>query len=482
MTHHIRQYHLHVALHGTEADGLALHSQLAGICTDYLLPALEQAFDRYAPPGMHLSLDRLDIEAGAFALDRLEQDAPALIAQALEQVLLSQTAQLRAELALADESRHLKTGPQTVEEAFFYFLRTGQLPWAFRLPEGRRLEQAVLGAWADMAGPAAIPSRVGTLLRQELASPTVRQRLGWQFSAAFREKLLATLWPKQLRILAAIRTVLQLAGKVFKPALDEAVSGFERLLWETMLAHIARNEAPNPAALVGETWQQLPAAARQQTALQAALEQHWPGSTRASSAEKPASKSSSVTSAAKPVIHSDNPSEIAENTAETEAGYYLDNAGLVLLHPFLPRFFEGLGLAKNDQLLQPERALCLLHFLATGQLSAPEHALALPKLLCAVPLARPVATDLALTTAETDEAEALLRAVVQHWSALRSTSPDALRGTFLARAGKLSHRPDGEWLLQVEPMSYDILLDQLPWGISMIQLPWMPHMLRVEWG
>ena len=36
-----------------------------------------------------------------------------------------------------------------------------------------------------------------------------------------------------------------------------------------------------------------------------------------------------------------------------------------------------------------------------------------------------------------------------------------------------------DWLLQVEPMSYDILLDQLPWGISMIQLPWMPQLLRV---
>ena len=72
--------------------------------------------------------------------------------------------------------------------------------------------------------------------------------------------------------------------------------------------------------------------------------------------------------------------------------------------------------------------------------------------------------------------------MIQHWTALRSTSPDALRGTFLARPGKLSRRPDGDWLLQVEPLSYDILLDQLPWGISMIQLPWMPQMLRVEWN
>lgn len=162
-------------------------------------------------------------------------------------------------------------------------------------------------------------------------------------------------------------------------------------------------------------------------------------------------------------------------------GVYVNCAGVVLLHPFLPHFFQALGIAAEGRLLQPERALCLLHFLATGQAIAPEYDLLLPKLLCNVPVDQPVEADVNLTAAEFDEATALLDAVIKHWDVLGNTSVDGLRGTFLVRSGKLSRRDDGDWLLQVEAQSFDILLDQLTWGFRMIQLPWMEKMLWVEW-
>lgn len=166
---------------------------------------------------------------------------------------------------------------------------------------------------------------------------------------------------------------------------------------------------------------------------------------------------------------------------EAGAGIHIENAGLVLLHPFLPRFFEALDIVAEDKLLQPERALCLLHFLTTGQLSVPEYDLVLPKILCNVPLLSPVESNVTLTATEQEEAVALLQAVVRHWEALRNTSPDGLRGTFLLRPGKVSLRDDGDWLLQVASKTCDILLDQLPWGISMTKLPWMESMIWVEW-
>ena len=76
---------------------------------------------------------------------------------------------------------------------------------------------------------------------------------------------------------------------------------------------------------------------------------------------------------------------------------------------------------------------------------------------------------------------ALLSAVVGHWDALKNTGQEGLRETYIKRPGKISRRNDGDWLLQVESKSYDILLDRLPWGISMVRLPWMARMLRVEW-
>jgi hypothetical protein len=170
----------------------------------------------------------------------------------------------------------------------------------------------------------------------------------------------------------------------------------------------------------------------------------------------------------------------AGREAHAAEGIYVRNGGVVILHPFLPQFFATLGIAAEDKLVRPERALCLLHFLTTGRLSAPEYELMLPKILCNVPLETPVESDVALTETERKEADTLLEAVILHWKALKSTSPDGLRGTFLVRPGKVSPR-DGDWLLQVESKSWDILLDQLPWGISVVRLPWMNRMLWVEW-
>ena len=85
-----------------------------------------------------------------------------------------------------------------------------------------------------------------------------------------------------------------------------------------------------------------------------------------------------------------------------------------------------------------------------------------------------------LTELERTATDDLLQAVLSHWKALGSTTPDGLREGFLKRNGKLTHRSDG-WLLQVEAKTLDILLDRLPWGFSMIRLGWMREMLFVEW-
>ena len=163
-------------------------------------------------------------------------------------------------------------------------------------------------------------------------------------------------------------------------------------------------------------------------------------------------------------------------------GTYIDNAGLVLLHPFLPRLFEGLGISKDTELLLPERALQLLHFLVTGKKSGHEYDLVLPKILCGIPLQQPVSGEIKLSRKETEEAEAMLEAAIGHWEALRSTSPEGLRESFLKRPGKLVLKDEDEWVLYVESRTHDILLDHLPWGISMIKLPWMKTILQVEWA
>jgi len=163
-------------------------------------------------------------------------------------------------------------------------------------------------------------------------------------------------------------------------------------------------------------------------------------------------------------------------------GIYITHAGLILLHPFIHTLFKKLEYVKEgkfiDEAMQ-ERAVCLLHELATGT-PLQEYDLVIEKLLCAWPMHLPVDTSIELTNLEKEEAQNLLLAAIEQWPILRNTTPPALQETFLQRGGKLEFR-NGKWYLQVEKIPVDILLSHLPWMISMIKLPWMKELLMVEW-
>lgn len=163
--------------------------------------------------------------------------------------------------------------------------------------------------------------------------------------------------------------------------------------------------------------------------------------------------------------------------------FYIPHAGIILLHPFLSTFFQKLELTKGSEftdLWQHQKAILLLHFLATGEEKGTEFDLVLPKHLCGWPLNLPIDHTIDINPEEMAEGENLLRAVIDHWGALGSTSIDGLREGFLQREGKLENKQNG-WLLRVEQKTMDILLDRLPWNLSLIKLPWMEDMLKVEW-
>lgn len=166
------------------------------------------------------------------------------------------------------------------------------------------------------------------------------------------------------------------------------------------------------------------------------------------------------------------------------ASFYVFNAGVVLIHPFLAHFFRTLKLVQEEEFADDaaqHKAIHLIQYLATRQLGLPEYELLLPKFLCGIPFDIPIERDVEITPEEMEEGEGLLDAAVRHWGALGNASPDALREGFLRRAGKLEKRENG-WYLKVEQKTIDILLGKLPWNLSILKLPWMPELLRVEWA
>jgi hypothetical protein len=182
---------------------------------------------------------------------------------------------------------------------------------------------------------------------------------------------------------------------------------------------------------------------------------------------------------------------LAEAFAE---GLYIANAGLVLFNPFLPRFFERLGLltpATDDDgapsiqgLEARSRAVHLLQWLVDERLETPEPDLALNKVLAGIDLSAPILPGHAASADDLAIAQGLLEAVIQHWPPLANTSLAGLRETFLQREGRLElpTRELNQWTLVVQHRTVDILMNQMPWPLSPVRHRWMPAPLFVDWS
>ncbi|MEM6829619.1 MAG: contractile injection system tape measure protein [Bacteroidota bacterium] len=162
---------------------------------------------------------------------------------------------------------------------------------------------------------------------------------------------------------------------------------------------------------------------------------------------------------------------------------YIRNAGLVLLWPYFTTLFKGMGWVTGDAFNSEEdryKAIHFLQYLVVLDDPYDEADLVLNKLLCGLYAEDPVPTRIDFTAEEKEEADNLLKVVIQNWTVLKNTSVDGFRGTFLKKEGMLKKDYNG-WKLYVERSTIDILLERLPWGYSVIKLPWLDQMMYVEW-
>ncbi len=171
-----------------------------------------------------------------------------------------------------------------------------------------------------------------------------------------------------------------------------------------------------------------------------------------------------------------------------EGRWEMTNTGLVILHPFLKQLFTGLGYVlptgKFKSTTEKQRAVLLLHFLATGKTISEEEEIdegefTFPKILCGFPVTEVIVPS-ALTEKEMAIATDLLKACLMHWEKLKNSSIRSLRYTFLQRKGFVE-KVENAYQLTVEKSGTDILLDSLPWSFSMIKLPWLKETIFSSW-
>lgn len=167
----------------------------------------------------------------------------------------------------------------------------------------------------------------------------------------------------------------------------------------------------------------------------------------------------------------------------------VDNAGIVLIGPYLAVLFRRAGYLKEDHRdFKDEssrvRAIFLLQYFVYGkEKEYAEPELLLNKILVSKTNDKPLPRSCQLTAEETQLADDLFGNVKRIWGKVSHTGDEGVRTSFFQREGLLEKRGDRNtiWYLKVKDRAYDILLDFLPWQIKILKLPWLEGIIETHW-
>lgn len=226
-THHIRRLTLNCTVHDLDA-ALALRARVEDLARALLPPVLERVFDAVAPAGIHLRLDRLDLDLGTIPPSRLERDVPAALERALSEALAGALAAARQ---APRSGGRLMTAEEALLDRFDAYLASGTVPSG--------------GASFDPAEDVHLllaeqPAALAALLRRRAADRHALERLVLQAGAAGLRGLLGLLAPSDAAvILTYLADLLRLHRAA--PALPMTAPALERRLWLLTLDYLLRD-------------------------------------------------------------------------------------------------------------------------------------------------------------------------------------------------------------------------------------------------
>ncbi len=166
-----------------------------------------------------------------------------------------------------------------------------------------------------------------------------------------------------------------------------------------------------------------------------------------------------------------------------EGTVFIENAGMIILGPYIPMLFQRMGLVENKAFkdeASKQKGMYVLQYAVTGKTDPEEHSLFLNKIICNVDFQTPLLPVMELTSEEKELIDGLLQALIGHWKALGKTSVEGFKVSFLSRPGSIVEE-EKKFTLVVEEKSYDMLLDHIPWSIGQIKLSWMEKLIDITW-
>jgi hypothetical protein len=476
--HLIRRQRLKV--YTNSRDSFTLQTRIAKLIQEELPVRLEEVFNSMAGAHEWLVLDQLDIQLEDIKEDDLEQHLVDRLVDDIKKQLSHKKAGLYAGAVQGENpARHVSSEERTLE-AFVFFLQKGVLPWWYEVASHDRFEKALLQALPQAAN-------APLLLRKVVSATYAIRRLASQFGEEVFTSVLRTLWETHTAQAQSIAiTAFGRFSFLAKQLLPVSQAPALILSARVLLLEKAASQSDIPGLLqswLAEMLNQLPGLPyepfRKAVFGDALLKPYLPRYTKSPADTLPASVVSDKTSRSIQELEATRRTT-ASSTDTFAEGAVIHNAGLVIVAPFLPAYFDSCGITSGGKLTDVNKAIALLHYLVFGQMDYREYDTLLNKILCGTNIAAPIAMVQEISAEEQEKSEQLLQSVISYWSVLKNTSPGGLREGFLQRKGTLVYK--ATWVLQVEQKSIDVLLQHLPWTIGYIRLPWMTSLLQTQWG
>jgi hypothetical protein len=513
----------------SEAAAQRLHAELGALQRQVIEPLMDRICTELSSPDRVHRMARVEVDLGELDAEHLERDLLDKLGPALRETLAERIRAVEQEAALLGED------PATSArlELISLFARTGTLPFWAEASNPRVVDEAL--AALLVRGAPEVCALVRWLAHDRrsvmrLSRHVEAPRLVGLFRALVEERARAAaeartaeLWELLAAAQAATPSVPVSsvgAGVLAAVCLGDSRAESQGAFWREALGYVGMEAGVSYRALVGglrgvlrssirfgavvrALWEELP---------EAASEAHVDGKATASKSmvtaeESMAAAEELMVAAAEPMPTASESIATASKSMPTAAASaptrvparrpapppprpspdadeaYVDNAGLVIVWPFLASFFEHLGLMAKRCFLDSRclhRGVGLLHHAATLSLNPPEYQLTLTKILCGMPLDEPFDFGPPVTDAESAECSTLFSSVLVNAPMLGDMDAAALRDAFLLRKGIVRARGEA-FLLSVERAPHDLVLEKLPWPLGWVMNPWMQAPLCVAW-
>lgn len=468
MTHIIQKQVLEFTL-DEGPNRVALHDDLVRSFKESTVAALSSLFDKMAPEHLIYKIDRLEVDLGQIAPADFEKELLRQVEKLLQTQLVNQP-------EVSKESLKAISKEQSILQQFLHFLSKGYFSWNANGISLAQMELELPHIFKNLTSEDQKDLLIALSNRPSL------KRLKAQFTIQFHSNLVAALLPFE---------DFKIWETLFRKVLPK--SGLQEVSI-TALSIYAANPNISEVQFISELFTSLTDSSRitgkEVMKLQRAFL---------------AKAKELIPAQAKKVIeafNSDESNEMAElkiseesfrESEQTEHKnanvIYINNAGVVLLWPYLQRFFGNIKLTDGNGFKDrqsTEMAVRTLHHLVSPKEPLSENLFPLNKILCGLDVNDLVPTlddngkSFAIPDKDIEAGKELIEAVIENWGTIGSTSVEGFQNSFLQREGKLENDEQG-WKLKVEQRPFDVLMNSLPWNINLIKLPWMPKPLHVEW-